>query len=97
LLIERGKYDDAALVIIDCFAHDQVRRSKGMWRWWKDNFEGRANSKEMGRNIVDAILRVYDSLPQQRRFIVLEIFNQPPENVRLTGAELRKKIPTINW
>ncbi len=91
LLVDRGKYDSAARLIIKDLDESGKDREY-MWKWWETMFGERKEYKELSHQFGEARLRQFDHGDDKTRLIVAEIFGKGEAETKMSLDDFKKAI-----
>ena len=92
LLIERGRYDSAANLIVTFMLDIPQERDYRMWKWWEFSFGSRPDYSDMSIQMADSLVSQFNAGPLERRIVVAEIFSKGADAAALSPPDFRKLI-----
>lgn len=92
LMVDRGRFDDVARLVVADLRDDIENRSYRTWKWWEVSFGERKDYMRMSRQFGDALLRQFDAGNDETRIVIAELFGKGSEEAKLGLAEFKRAI-----
>ncbi len=92
LMVDRGRFDDVAKLVVADLVDDPENRSYRNWKWWEANFGDRENYDRLSRQLTDALLGRFDGGNDEERLVIAELFGKGKEEAGLGLAEFKRAI-----
>jgi hypothetical protein len=92
LLVERGRFDAAANVIVTGLLPEQANRKYMMWKWWEYSFRARPDFADLSERIAHALIQQFAEGTVERRQVVADLFNLGATGPHMTVPEFRRAV-----
>jgi hypothetical protein len=92
LLVDRGRFDAAAKVVLFDLVADPENRSYRLWKWWEWNYSDRKNYKELSRSFCDALLGQFDTANAETKLAVSELFGKGEKEAKMPLQQFKDSI-----